>query len=286
MRGGWISTENMRRIALLLLALAPVIAAADEARILYLKHRPAAEIIPVIRPLLGPGDALSGMDYRLIIRAPDAKLNEIERILPQLDVAPRRLRITVQQAVNINDTTDSQSLSGEARAGKARIMLPGNPGEDRDVAMQQGSLRYNVNRRTASTDNGTTQTVLTQDGQRAYIRIGQSVPHVQKILALSRNQAVITQGVVLQDVTTGFEVVPHVHGDSVRLEITPRLSTLQDPATGLADFQELSTTIEAKLGEWIDLGAVLGSRDEVERAILASGSTAAGERRTVRLKIE
>lgn len=276
----------MRRIALLLLILTPVIAAADEARILYLKHRPAEEIIPVIRPLLGPDDAVGGTDYRLIIRAPDAKLKEIERILPQLDVAQRRLRITVQQGVSADDTIDSQSLSGETRAGKARITFPGKPGEDRGVVVQQGGLQYNVNRRTASSDNGTTQTVLTQDGQRAYIRIGQSVPHVQEILALSRHQAVITRGIALQDVTTGFEVVPHVHGDSVRLEITPRLSTLQDPTTGLANFQELSTTIEAKLGEWIDLGAVLGSRDEVERAILESGSTASGERRTVRLKIE
>ena len=286
MRAGSISTDDMRRIALLLLILVPVIAAADEARILYLKHRPAAEIIPVIRPLLGPDDALSGTDYRLIIRAPDAKLKEIERILPQLDVAPRRLRITVQQGVSVEDTIGSQSLSGESRAGKARIMFPDKPDEDRGVVVQKDGLRYNVERRTTSSDNSTTQSVLTQDGQRAYIRIGQSVPHVQEILALGRHQVMITQGIALQDVTTGFEVVPHVHGDSVRLEITPRLSTLQDPATGLANFQELSTSIEVKLGEWIDLGAVLGNRNEVERAILESASTASGERRTVRLKIE
>lgn len=80
--------------------------------------------------------------------------------------------------------------------------------------------------------------------------------------------------------------MPHVHGDSVRIEITPRLSTLQDPATGRADLQELSTTIETKLAVWIDLGAILGNRDEVERAILESGSAASGERRTVWLKIE
>ena len=276
----------MCRVALLLLILTPVIAAADEARILYLKHRPAAEIIPVIRPLLGPDDALSGTDYRLIIRAPDAKLKEIERILPQLDVAPRRLRITVQQGVSADEVSDSQSLSGETRAGRARIKLPANPEKNHGVVLQKDGLRYNVERRTTSSDNSTTQTVLTQDGQRAYIRIGQSVPYVQKILTLSRNQVVLTQGVEMQDVTTGFEVVPHVHGDSVRLEITPRLSTLQDPATGLTNFQELSTTIEAKLGEWIDLGAVLGNRNEVERAILESASTASGERRTVRLKIE
>jgi hypothetical protein len=286
MRAGSMSTDNVRRVALLLLILTPVIAAADEARILYLKHRPAQEVIPAIRPLLGPGDALGGADYRLIVRTSDARLREIERVLPQLDVAQRQWRITVWQGVSADDAIDSQSLSGETRAGKARILLPGKPGEDRGVVVRQGGLRYNVSRRTAASDNGMTQTVLTQDGQRAYIRVGQSVPHVREILALARNRVVLTQGVALQDVTTGFEVVPHVHGDSVRLEITPRLATLEDPATGLADFQELSTTIEAKPGEWIDLGAVLGGRDAIGRAILESGSSTAGERRTVRLKIE
>ena len=276
----------MRRFVLLPLILAPIIAAADEARILYLKHRPAEEIIPVIRPLLGPNDLLSGTDYRLIIRAPDAKLEEIERVLGQFDVARRQLRITVRQGVSANDTAGSQSLSGETRIGQARVTLPEKPGGDRGLVVQKNELQYGTGNRTTSADNVITQTVLTQDGQRAYIRLGQSLPHVQKILALGRNQLVITEGMEMQDVTTGFAVVPHVHGNGVRIEITPKLSTLQNPSTGLANLQELSTTIEAKLGEWIDLGEILGQRDEIERANLESGSTTAGERRTVRLKIE
>lgn len=276
----------MRRFVLLPLILAPIIAAADEARILYLKHRPAEEIIPIIRPLLGPNDLLSGTDYRLIIRAPDAKLEEIERVLGQIDVARRQLRITVRQGVSADDAAGSQSLSGETRIGQARVTLPEKPGGDRGLVVQKNELQYGTGNRTTSADNVITQTVLTQDGQRAYIRLGQSLPHVQKILALGRGQLVITEGIEMQDVTTGFAVVPHVHGNGVRIEITPKLSTLQDPSTGLANLQELSTTIEAKLGEWIDLGEILGQRDEIERANLESGSTTAGERRTVRLKIE
>jgi len=276
----------MRRFVLLPLILAPVVAAAAEARILYLKHRPAEEIIPVIRPLLGPNDLLNGNDYRLIIRAPDAKLKEIECILAQLDVARRQLRITVQQGVSADETAGSQSLSGETRIGEVRVTLPDKPGNDRGLVVQKNELRYNINNRTTFSDDIMTQTVLTQDGQRAYIRIGQSLPHVQRILALSRNQLVISEGIEMQDVTTGFTVVPHVHGDGVRIDITPRLSTLQDPSIGLAKLQELSMTIDAKLGEWIDLGEILGQRDDIERAILESGSTGAGERRTVRMKIE
>jgi type II secretory pathway component GspD/PulD (secretin) len=268
-----------------LLALSP--AGADETRIIQLKHRPANEVMPLIRPLLGPDDALSGMDFRLIIRTSDRNLKEVERILAQVDVARLRLRITVEQASAEDRATTSQSVTGEARIGdKARVTLPARPPQKGGLIVQKDGLQYSANRRTTTTSNANTQTVMTMDGQRAWIRIGQSVPHVRKILALSRRQLVLIEDIELQDVTTGFDVLPRVHGDRVLVEITPRLSSLRNPATGLADFQELSTTVETKLGEWLDLGEILGNRDEVHRAILESANTTSGERRTVRIKIE
>ena len=44
--------------------------------------------------------------------------------------------------------------------------------------------------------------------------------------------------------------------------------------------------MDVRLGEWVDLGAIIGDHDEVGHAILDSGATRSGERRTVRLKIE
>jgi type II secretory pathway component GspD/PulD (secretin) len=278
-------------IHVLLLAFAALLtllpAGADEARVLQLKHRPANEVMPLIRPLLGPDDALSGMDFRLIIRTSDRNLKEVERILAQVDVARQRLRITVEQASAEDRATTSQSVTGAARIGdKARVTLPAKPPQKGGLVVQKDGLRYTASRHTTAASNANTQTVMTMDGQRAWIRIGQSVPHVRKILALSRRQLVLIQDIELQDVTTGFDVLPRVHGDRVLVEITPRLSSLRNPATGLADFQELSTTVETKLGEWLDLGEILENRGEVHRAILESATTSSGERRTVRLKIE
>jgi len=248
-----------------LLTLAGV--SAQEMRVIQLKHRPAGEIIPLIRPLLGPEDALSGMDYRLIVRTSDRNLKEIERLLAQLDVAPRQLRITVEQRVADDRDTATHSVAGEVRIGdKARIELPEKSPDDRGLVVQKDNLRLRTDQRTTAGRNETTQTVMALDGQRASIRIGQSVPHVKKILALGRGQVLIAQGIELQDVTTGFDVLPRVSGDRVRMEITPRLSTLRDPATGLTNYQELATTVEAKLGEWIDLGTILGHRNEIDRA--------------------
>lgn len=288
----WIDMSRHRRVILAVLIALPAVlmsgtGAADETRVIQLKHRNAAELMPMIRPLLGPDDALSGMDYRLILRTSDRNLHDIERLLAQLDVEQRRLRITVQQSVAEDQATASQSVTGETPVGdKGRIILPAEPSDAHGVVIQRNGLRYSANRRMTTSMNGNTQTVLALDGQRAYIRIGQSIPCVQKILALRPNQITLTQGLTLQDITTGFEVLPHVHGDRVRIEITPRLSTLGNPATDLVNFQELTTTVDAKLGEWLDLGAMVGRHDEIQRAILESATTDTGEQRTVRLKIE
>jgi type II secretory pathway component GspD/PulD (secretin) len=278
----------MKFLAMALTVLISVTSAsADEARIIQLKHRTAAEVIPLIRPLLGPDDALSSMDYRLIIRTSDKNLKEVERILGQIDVAREQLRITVEQAIADQRDNVSQSVSGEIRVkDNARITLPEKSPDEGGLIIQKDKLRYNTISRATTARNINSQTIMTQDGQRAYIRIGQSVPHVKRILALGRRHPVLIQDIEFQNVTTGFEVVPRVRGDRVQLEITPRLSSLQNPGTGLVNFQELSTTVETKRGEWLDLGQILGNRSEVERAILESAATTSGEHRTVRLKVE
>ena len=237
--------------------------------------------------MLGSDDTLSGLDYRLIIRTSDKNLKEIERILGQVDVARKQFRITVEQTTAEERDRTSQSVSGEIRVGdNARIVLPEKSPDESGLVVQKDRLRYDTVRRTTTARNTSTQTVMTLEGQRAYIRIGQSIPHVKRILALSRHQLALIQDVELQNVTTGFEVLPRVRGDRVQLEITPRLSSLQNPGIGLVNFQELSTTVETKRGEWLDLGQILGNRSEVERAILESAATTSGERRIVRLKVE
>lgn len=274
-------------VATLAVLLAVTGIRADEARIIPLKHRTAAEVIPLIRPLLDPDDALTGTDYRLIIRTSEKNLGEIERILKQVDIAREQLRITVEQSVAGDDDRTSHSVAGELNVGDhARIALPRKSPDDGRLVVKKDGLRYSAVRRNTTARNASTQMLLTQDGQRAYIRIGQSIPHVQRILALSRHQAVLIQGIAMQDVTTGFDVLPRVRGDRVLVEITPRLSSLQNPATGLVNYQELSTTVETRRGEWLDLGQILGSRNEVSRAILESASTTEGEQRRVRLRIE
>lgn len=263
---------------------------SEEARIIQLKHRTAGEIIPLIQPMLGPHDALIGTDYRLIIRASEVTIREIERILAQVDVNRRQLKITVEQLSAENHTQGKQSVSGSAKIGdNTRIVLPDKTPKtpkENGVVIAKDNFRYSAGNRSHSSSKKNTLTIITKDGQRAYIRIGQSVPHVKRILSISSQDSTITQEFDFQSVVSGFEVLPRVHGEQVRIEITPRLSTLENPETGLVNFQKLTTTVESKLGEWIDLGSILGNSDEIHRAILESGATQSNEHRIVRIKIE
>lgn len=261
---------------------------ADEARVIQLHHRPAAEMIPLVQPLLGPNDAIAGTNYRLIVRTSDKNFGEIEKLLAQFDTERRQLRITVKQSGALNARDSDIGVSGQAGNGNTRVRIQRNrPTDSRGVTIgEQGGLHVETQSTMTTTRDDATQFITTQDGAHAFIRVGQSVPHVTYILTLTGNQAILSQGVVLQDIVTGFDVMPQVQGRNVLVEITPRLSRLQDPKTGLADFQQYSTSVVVRPGEWIDIGGLSGNGEQVRRAILESGSTQTTERRTVLLKVD
>src|SRR5581483_6057260 len=105
-----------------------------------------------------------------------------------------------------------------------------------------------------------------QDGNSAFIRTGQSVPAVERVLVLTGQRAAIAaSGVRFEEFATGFDVRPRVIGRTVQLEITPRLAG-PPSADGTLRFSELRTTVTARLGDWVDLGALVGHRSEVNRA--------------------
>lgn len=278
---------------LVLLSAAPLIATAEsELKLIQLKHRTAEDIVPILQPLLGRDGAVTGQGYQLIVRAPAPRLREIERVVQELDAPRRNLRITVQYAGAQADSGGGQGLAGESRVGDhGRIVVGERKPKDSgglSVGRRDGdsSLRYQVERRSSTHREDTTQFVQVLDGQRAFIQVGQALPEVQTFLTIAGNYVTLTQGVQYRNVTTGFDVLPRLRGDAVLLEITPRLAFLTNQGTQIVNFQELNTTVQTRLGEWVQLGASVRAGDEVSRRILRTWRTGASEERTIRLKVE
>lgn len=276
---------------LLLSILATAVLADYPLKIIPLKHRSAEELIPVVRPMLGPGENVGGLQYQLFVRASDQGLRDIELLLAELDRARKNLKITLQQDVARSGGATSQGISGELRAGDARVVVPsrresGGRGGLMIGGVEEDSLRYKITRSTGASQDNSSQFINVLEGTSAFIRVGQSLPYVQRFLVFAGNRVTYGQDTQFLNVTTGFDVLPRLNGDRVELEIAPRLSFVGSGGIQDVRFQELRTAVGAKLGEWVELGGAASGRDEVSRAIFETASTRSGEYRTVRLKVE
>jgi len=256
-------------------AAAPLTHAAEpELRVIPLKHRLADEVIPVVRPLLAPGDSVSGMDSRLIVRATPRTFAQIERLLAEIDTPRRNLRISVRHAGESERVHDSQGVSGDVRRGNTRIVVTNGNHSTGGVSVGRtgpdGNIQLHSERRITTTRDTLSQNLTVLDGGRAFLRVGESLPQVQPFLVLVGNRLGVVAGIQYFDVTTGFEVEPRTLGERIELAVMPRLAFRSNQGTQTVNFQELRTVVTVKPGEWVDLGGVVESTNEVNRQILST----------------
>ena len=256
-------------------AVLPPAAAGDaEVRVIPLKHRLADDVAPLLRPLLAPGESITGMDSRLVVRASPRTFAQVEQMLAQIDTQRRNLRISVRHAGMGESTQDNQGISGDVGRGNTRIIVSnGNPNTGAATITRRGvdgDIQLHTQRHSTRTRSSSTQNLTVLDGGRAFLRVGESIPQVQQFLVLVGNRLTVQTGIQYHDVTTGFEVEPRVVGDQIRLAVTPRLAFRGDQGAQTVNFQELSTVIMVKAGEWIDLGGMVETANEVNRQIFAT----------------
>ena len=234
----------MKKIFLLLLLIAThtVFAGGTVMEVIALKHRPAAEIQPLIAPLLDPSDRIIANGFNLIIKTSPENLAEIQRLINKLDSNLINLLITVVQGRNIS----ADDFNASARIN-AKIALD-------DPANSRIDLKahYYQTKSNDAVDN--TQTLRTVEGRPAYIKVGKVHP-VENIQLYSTGfgRPVVATGTEYIETTTGFAVTPRLSADQVMLTIAPWSDRMKN--SGLIETQGAQTTVRARLGEWIEIGA-------------------------------
>lgn len=271
---------------LALLLLLPLSALAAKLEVIELKHRSAEELLPIVRPLLDKDGVASGMDYRLILRTSPRNLAEIRKLLGSIDVAPRKLRITVMQDVDRDTIERLTSVSGSV-GRNPRITLPGSGGGAGIEAGQgRDRLRADVVS-TRSLDMGrNSQQLQVLEGNRALVRTGQSVPLPQRQVIQNSWGSQVIDTTEYREVERGFYVLPRVNGDRVTLEISAQndAQVRGDPLA--VNTQQASSTLSGRLGEWIELGGT-GMRETVDEGTISSRSAARkSEQRSVLIRVE
>jgi len=248
--------------------------------VIELRSRPLEEILPVIQPFVGAEETVTGMGNNLVIKASPAKVQEIRRLLETLDRPPRRLVISVGKQGDVSSSSSGYRASADIKAGDSRFSI-NSPGHPSDSSRAQVRIHDNTLRE-ARTNRHRVQAL---EGRPAYINSGTRIP-------LQTSERYHDRGVVyqqrttqLQDVTSGFYVVPRVNGDEVTLEIMQH-DDRPGERRGVINTQTTGTVVRGRLGEWVELGGVDTSDNNRQGGLGQAVNSQASTVQGIQVKVE
>jgi hypothetical protein len=244
------------RVLCRLVMLLGCLAAASGARadypieVIELKARTLDEVLPVVRPLVGDDATVTGMGSKLVIKASPAQVETVRKVLGEIDRPPKRLLISVSNEGEDIGSSSGYAAGADIKIGEGRIGInsPGRPTGDSQARI---AIHDSDSRRTRSAG----QQVQALEGRPAYISAGAQVPVRETQTYFVYGMPHRSDVTRLQDVSSGFYVVPRLSGEYVSLEILQH-DDRRAGAGGRIDTQSAGTTVRARLGEWVELGGI------------------------------
>lgn len=253
----------------------------DPLEIIDLKNRPADEIIPVIKPMLKPNDAITGTGFQIFLRTDAKTLEEVTRLLQVMDKAPRNLVIKVRNNLDSESKSTDFNTSGNYEViDDVRVVVGDNPPRDKGT-----KIKINSNRN--STDRDTEHMIRVIEGGQAFITAGEIRPYEHRTIIKHRHGVSVYDSVDYQDVTSGFYVTPRLTGNGkVSLQVQPHYRTVNEERAGTVDVQEANTTLETRLGEWVQIGGIDTDANSKDSGILSTSRNSSNIRSEIYLKVD
>ena len=239
-----------RMLAVLgLLAGTLAAAAAAVTETLPVRHRPAAELAPLLRPLAGPDGAVVAAGDALVVRATPERLEAVREALRALDRAPRRLRLTVRALA-----------AGERLDAHAGADIAAGPGGAAVTARVRSTRARETARRG--------QSVEALEGRWVRIATGALLPYLERSVTVTGAGTTTTESVGYRPALTGFLARARLAADgSVTVEIRAADERTRDGAA--LETAGLETVVRGRPGEWLPLGGAAGTERRRTRSLLA-----------------
>jgi len=263
------------RITLLAVALSICLPLQAATEVIQLNNRMGEEVLPVAESVLGGQGRVTAYGNQLIVNAPDALIRELRQVVDQLDVAPKRLLISVDTQDSANSTAGGYRVDGSARAGDVEFETGRGEIGGRD--------QVRIIRRSTNSRDGGIQQIQASEGYPALIQIGQSVPLTTQG---SDGYGQIYQQTQYRDVLRGFYATATVHGDRVQISISSSRDRLAQGRSGVVEVQNADTRVSGRVGEWITVGGIDESARSDQRGTLRRYSTQASQNLSMRLKVD
>ncbi len=268
-----------RACTLLPLLLTCAVAVAQDMQVIDLHYRRADEVIPVLQPLLEPGDALTGMDDKLFVRADPATLSRVLQAIEAIDHPQRQLLITVGQGTVTEVAATDVRGAATVSSGDVSVGVNRPPGADSSAQVVVAGRRQQADMRNLSS-------VRAIEGMEAYVATGQEIPFNSTQVTPGWGGPIVTQSTTFRDVSTGFYATARLNGDTVTLVISPRQQSYDRARGGTIHTAGTDSTVTARLGEWVELGAVRESGSASDSGLLVWGRRYAQSQYSAWLKVD
>jgi len=213
---------------------------ADQIRTIELQHRLAAEILPMIEPMIDNYTTINGHDNMLIIKSSSQSFQQIEQLVKQLDSRQQSLTVTVLRT--------QQQITDERFADDRFNIDLENP-KNSSVEINRWSTKDSRERDQQYQAQGIA-------GQPIDIQMGQAVADRQQQLIFYPYGGIgvqeTTQYIQLDN---GFQARVHILGNQqARIEILPLFSEMQ--RSGDITTTSLLTTVNGPINQWILIGQI------------------------------
>lgn len=239
---------------------------AQSLEVIELKYRTAQEVIPILQPLVEPGGALSGTEYKLFVRASSANVAQLRQALTQIDRQPRQLLVSVRRATR-------QTIE---REGASASVVLGNRASGATVRATDA---------TSHREGNGIASVQVLEGNAAYIAAGESVPVVTAVAVGGGRRPWVAASTDYRNLSSGFLVTPRVSGQRVTLDISQR-SEQRSTHTGQIETQQLATQVSGQLGEWLQLGGIAESSSQQRSGVLSRQYSTHDDDQGIWVKVE
>jgi type II secretory pathway component GspD/PulD (secretin) len=277
---------------LFILILSSHPALAGDIEIIQLENRLAQEIMPMIKPMLAPGDAISGQGYQLFIRTSEENLQQIRKLISRLDREPKMLLISVFQGSD--DDFSELTIDGAInyRNGRNRLHLGQSGTEGRGAEYSYRTPSGSATARIINTTRRGSQRPVHRlriiEGTPGYIETGQSIPFFSGTAWQNRRDRVerVLGGVEYKEIHTGFYVLPHLRGNQVTLDVSPYRQTPNKKQGGAYETSGAETRIIGPLGQWLLIGGITQQSRNEQSGIGKTHSTRSSRAQKIWIKAE
>ncbi len=246
-----------------------------------LRNRPAEDILPMVKAFLHPEGAIRGQGYKLFIKSTGANLEQLSQIIAELDIALKRLRISISTDAGAFDEQEKLQRHAHSEA----VQSSDSP-DIQKIIINKGP-QHKVTTKVFSTATRSRQLaaqhVQLLEGQWATINTGHAIPLANRHI---NADGTVTQTISYRNVNSSMKVRAHVNDGKVYLTLRPKHEKLSRQGGGVIDTQSIETNLTVGLGQWIEIGGRQYQKDNSNKGITYRTQRKQKNERRIFIKVE